>query len=117
VDALKMYEAGQFPLSLQEAKWVTAKWAQIREAQAKADQANNKWKEINAAINEKHAMEDVLRRKRGDFEKTDLMKSQEKDASLPLKDALSTGNWHARNAERHIHDLNLFLRLKELGVL
>lgn len=117
MDAVRPYEAGEFRLDEAETKWVRAKWALIRAAQAQADAANNNWKEINAAINEKHAMEDVQRRKRNDFPKTDLMKSQEKDASLPLKDALSTGNWHARNAERHIHDLNLFLRLKELGVL
>jgi hypothetical protein len=112
-----VYSPGPIQLSRDEAKWVTAKWVQIRSAQALADAANNRWKDINASIKEKHDTEDNRRRARGDFPKTDLMRAQEKDASLPLKDALATGNWHSRNAERHIHDLNLFLRLKELGIL
>jgi hypothetical protein len=100
-----------------EAKWVMSKWAEIRRAQILADEANNRWKRINAAINEKHSTESARREARGDFAKSDLMKAQEKEASLPLKDALSMGNWHSRNAERHIHDVNLFLKLKEIGIL
>jgi hypothetical protein len=39
-----------------------------------------------------------------------------KSESLPLKDALDTGKWHSANAQRHIDDLHLFLKMKELGL-
>lgn len=100
-----------------ERQWIRRKWSLIREAQQKADAANATWKRINDEINDKHRREDERRSQRGDFPLTDLMKAQAKEASLPLKDALSTGAWHSRNAERHIHDVNLFLKIKELGVL
>lgn len=99
-----------------EKEWVRRKWALIRASQQKADKANADWNRINDAINAKHAAEDQRRAERGDFPLTDLMKAQAKSASLPLKDALDTGNWHSRNAERHIHDVTLFLKLKELGL-
>lgn len=100
-----------------ELQWVQKKWAMIRKSQLKADEANQLWNKINDEINWKHIREDERRRQRADFPLTDLMKVQAKEASIPLKDALSTGNWHSRNAERHIHDVNLFLKLKEMGIL
>lgn len=100
-----------------EVKWVERKWAKIRESQIQADKSSNEWNEINNAIKDKHAREDARRAEIGQFPLTDLMKAQEKDASLPLKDALATGNWHSRNAERHIHDLQLFLKMKEMGLV
>lgn len=103
-------------LSTMEREWVNKKWALIRESQRKADAANATWNRINDEINDKHARESQRRIDRGDFPLTDLMKAQAKKASLPLQDALDTGNWHSRNAERHIHDLDLFLKLKELGI-
>lgn len=107
----------QVKLDDTERKWIKLKWAQIRMAQQKADDANRKWQQISAEINDKHAREDTRRAERGDFPMTDLMKAQAKEASLPLKEALSVGNWHSRNAERHIHDLKLFLKMKEMGLL
>lgn len=104
-------------LSDDEKQWIKRKWRLIRLSQRKADIANNDWNRINESINELHEREDERRTARGDFPITDLMKSQAKSASLPLKDALDTGNWHSRNAERHIHDLTLFLRMKELDLL
>lgn len=104
-------------LSAEEIRWVRRKWATIRASQTAADKANSEWQDLNAAIKIKHEAEDLHRRRSGRPEMTDLMKAQAKDASLPLKDALATGNWHSRNAERHIHDVTLFLRLKELGIL
>ena len=104
-------------LSVEEIRWVRRKWATIRASQTAADKANAEWQEINAAIKHKHELEDLGRRKGGRPPMSDLMKAEAKDASLPLKDALATGNWHSRNAERHIHDVTLFLRLKELGIL
>ncbi len=100
-----------------EVRWVRRKWDKIRASQMEADKANTEWQEINASINRKHEAEDFQRAKNGRPLLTDLMKAEAKDASLPLKDALATGNWHSRNAERHIHDVTLFLRLKELGIL
>jgi hypothetical protein len=103
--------------TVEEAKWVEAKWRLIRKSQQKADEANNLWQKLTDEINWKHAREDERRRQRGEFPLTDLMKAQAKDASLPLKDAFAAGNWHARNAERHIHDLQLFLNMKQIGLL
>jgi hypothetical protein len=104
-------------LSTMEREWIDKKWALIRDSQRRADAANNTWNRINDEINDKHARESQRRIDRGDFPMTDLMKVQAKSASLPLRDALDTGNWHSRNAERHIHDLDLFLKMKELGLL
>lgn len=117
--ALERLQESRNPVRLKsgEREWVRLKWEKIREAQQAADKANNEWQSINDAINKKHAAEDRRRSERGDYPMTDLMKAQAKDASLPLKDALGAGNWHARNAERHIHDLSLFLRLKEMGIM
>jgi hypothetical protein len=100
-----------------ERHWVSRKWALIRESQQKADAANKVWNRINDEINDKHRREDQRRGERGEFPLTDLMKAQAKSASLPLKDALDTGNWHSRNAERHIHDVELFLKMKELKLI
>lgn len=104
-------------LSQQEREWIKRKYQLIRQSQMKADAANVAWNRINDEINDLHRRDNERRAERGDFPLTDLMKAQAKDASLPLKDALSAGNWHSRNAERHIHDLNLFLRLKELELI
>jgi len=46
-----------------------------------------------------------------------VQRARIKGESLPLKDALEKGKWHAQNAQRHIDDLMLFLKMKELGVL
>jgi hypothetical protein len=99
-----------------ERQWIDRKWALIRKSQQQADAANNTWNRINDAINEHPRRPAPRRADRGDFPLTDLMKAQAKSASLPLKDALDTGNWHSRNAERHIQDVMLFLKLKELGL-
>jgi hypothetical protein len=90
-----------------EAEWVRLKWAQIREAQKAADKANGDWKRINDEIN------DLLDR-RGDYDI--VQRNKIKGDSIALKDALATGTWHSRNAERHIHDVQLFLSLKDIGI-
>jgi hypothetical protein len=104
-------------LTATEKEWVARKWRLIRASQQKADAANKTWNEINDAINHKHAREDARRSERGDFPLTDLMKAQAKGASLPLKDAVDTGNWHSRNAERHLLDLQVFLEMKKMGLM
>lgn len=98
-------------------EWINRKWRLIRDSQRRADQANIQWNRINDAINDKHRRESERRAERGEFPLTDLMKLQDKSASIPLKDAYDTGIWHSRNAERHIHDVQLFLQLKTLELL
>lgn len=88
-------------------RWIDLKWAKIRRSQQMADKANNDWNEINSAINrwmDETGMVDIVQRTR--------TKSQ----SIPLKDALAVGTWHSAEASRHIADLQLFLKLKELGI-
>jgi hypothetical protein len=104
-------------LSREENVWVRSKWKKIRDSQMAADQADIEWRRINEEINAKHEAENKSRKASGRAPHTDLMVAEAKGASLPLGDALATGNWHSRNAERHIHDVELFLRLKELGIL
>lgn len=88
--------------------WIRLKWQKIRTSQAKADEAGNDWNRINAEIND-------LMDRRGE---TDIVqRSKIKGASLPLKDALDTGKWHAAESQRHIDDLSLFLKLRELEIL
>lgn len=91
-----------------EREWVSRKWALIRASQQAADKCNNDWQRINAEIIDyldRSHVTDWLERIR--------IKSQ----SLSLDDALTSGRWHAQNAQRHIDDVQLFLRLKELGLL
>ena len=105
------------PLSENEKKWVRSKWGLIRESQQAADAANNEWTRINELINRRHFATDTQRMRAGREPLSDLMKAEDKSSSLPLNDALATGTWHSRNAERHIHDVQLFLKLKELDLL
>lgn len=107
----------QISLRPEEQEWLRKKWSKIRSSQQKADAASNEWNAINDAVKRKFAAEDRRREERGEFPLTDLMKAQAKSASLPLKDALATHKWHAEESQRHIDDVNLFLRMKELGVL
>ena len=103
--------------SQKDLDWVMAKWLLIREGQQKADKANRDWERINASIMSTVHFTNIRRAKSGREPMSDLMIAETLSASLPLQDALSTGDWHSRNAERHIADVNLFLRLKELGIL
>lgn len=99
---------GKLALNPDEREWVAMKWREIRRAQALADASNNTWKRINDEIVsylDRSGVGDVVQRAR--------IKSQ----SLSLGDALSVGKWHSENAQRHIDDVSLFLRLKELGIL
>lgn len=104
-------------LSPVDREWIKRKWTLIRQSQIKADAANIQWNRINDEINDKHRRESERRAERGEFPLTDLMKVQDKSASIPLRDAYDTGIWHSRNAERHIHDVQLFLQLKTLELL
>lgn len=88
-------------------RWIARKWERIRKSQQMADQANKTWNELNGAINrwlDESGEVDIVQR------------AKIKGASLPLKDALAVGAWHSNEAMRHIADLQLFLKMKELGV-
>lgn len=106
--ATKRPGPGTLGLDDNEQEWVAAKWREIRRAQALADAANNEWHRLNDEIKsylDRSGVSDIKQRA--------LIKSE----SLTLKDAFSVGEWHAANSQRHIDDLALFLRMKELGVL
>jgi hypothetical protein len=95
-------------LTDRERSWVEKKWAEIRTAQQLADRANQGWKRVSAEINsymDRSEITDPVQRRK--------IKSE----SLALKEALEVGNWHSRNAERHIADVQLFLQLRELEIL
>lgn len=95
-------------LNSKDRKWVLLKWAQIRESQKAADKANKDYEVLSDAINDKLDREKC----------TDVVaRADRRGSSLALAELMGAGNWHARNAERHIHDVNLFLRMKELNVL
>lgn len=94
-------------LSTIDLRWVALKWQEIRDAQMLADTANIDWKRINAELNaylDSSGETDIVQR------------DKIKGASLALKEALAVGDWHSRNAERHIADVQLFLKLHEMGI-
>jgi hypothetical protein len=91
-----------------EVKWIELKWALVRESSQLADEANKRWKRINAEIN----------KYMDDSGVTDIVQRNKiKSESLPLKDALAVGKWHSENAQRHIDDVQLFIKMKEVGLL
>lgn len=92
----------------EERDWLSAKWREIRTAQTTADGSNSTWKQINAALNvwlDESGIKDVVQRQKI------------KGESLALKDALDVGKWHSANATRHIADVQLFLQMKQMGLL
>lgn len=99
---------GSLRLTSNEVKWLREKWVRIRKSQQTADSAGNDWNRINGEINrwmDESGVVDVVQR------------AKIKGESLALKDALESGKWHSAEAVRHIEDIKLFLRLKELEVL
>jgi hypothetical protein len=107
-DGLPMTAPAPLVLDEKDRRWIRLKWEKIRTAQQKADQANNEWSALNVSIKswlDSSGITDPVQRAKIQGE------------SLALKDALATGRWHAENAQRHIDDVMLFIRLRELGVL
>lgn len=95
-------------LTNQEREWVHKKWAIIRRCQKNADQASNAWNRINDEINNRLIREGVM----------DLVQREEiKSKSLPLKSEFDKGKWNAAEAQRHIDDVQLFLKLRELEII
>jgi hypothetical protein len=89
-------------------EWIMLKWDKVRAAQQRADKAGNRWNKLNDEINDYLNRECIT-----DLVQRDKIKSE----SLPLKDALEEGKWHSAEAQRHIADVQLFLRLRELEIL
>lgn len=95
-------------LTSAEQEWLRKKWETIRYSQQKADSSSRSWNRLNEAMNEyldRGGITDIVQR--------DKVKGQ----NLSMKGAMATHAWHAGEAQRHIDDVNLFLRMKELGVL
>lgn len=95
-------------LKADEQKWLRLKWQKVRKSQQIADRSSNNWNRINDEINrylDDSGVVDVVQR------------SKIKSDSLALKDALEVGKWHSAEAQRHIADVQLFLQMRELGVL
>lgn len=95
-------------LKADEQLWLRRKWAKIRTSQGKADSASNSWNELNDAVNVYLDQSGIM---------DPVQRAEIKGKNLGLKDALATHKWHAEEAQRHIDDVNLFLRLKEMGAL
>lgn len=95
-------------LKADEKLWLRRKWAKIRASQAKADAASNSWSELNDAMNSYLDRSEIM---------DPVQRAKIKGENLGLKDGLATHRWHAEEAQRHIDDVNLFLRLKEMGAL
>ena len=105
---LKEPQPGKIRLSENERRWMRLKWSKVRKSQQVADESGNEWNKLNAAIN----------RFLDESGETDIVqRTSVKSKSIPLKDALETGKWHSAEAQRHIDDIQLFLRLKELEIL
>lgn len=104
----KTPQPGKLRLNEEALRWLRLKWGRIRKSQQMADKANNEWNEANAEFREwldRMGIEDPVQR------------AKRKSENLRLKEALDVGKWHAAEAQRHIDDVNLFLKLKELEVL
>lgn len=115
--ALAQFRPGKLRLAPEDRAWLQKRWDRIRQSAQRADRADDLWNDLNDAFNEKIRAENLRRRARGMAPHSDLSVVQQKENWLPLKDALETGRWHAANAQRHIDDVALFLRLKELELL
>ena len=76
-------------------------------SQQKADVAANAWSELNDALK-------VWMLRSGETDPVQVAKI--KGLNLELKDALSTHQWHSMEASRHAADLQLYLKMKELGL-
>jgi hypothetical protein len=91
-----------------EIKWVRRKWSIIREYHQKADQASAAYRRISDEINDymdRGGTTDIVARARIRGE------------SIPLADANGDGQWFRAEAQAHTDDLNLFIKLKEVGLL
>lgn len=95
-------------LTEEERTWVQLKWKKIRTSQQAADKAGNEWNKLNRSIDkflDDSNIHDVVQR------------SHRKKESLALQDAYDAGKWHSAESMRHIADVDLFLKMRELGVL
>jgi len=104
----RAFRADAFELAEGDQEWLRAKWGMIRKYQTEADAAVNRWRRLSDEINnylDRKCITDVVERARY------------RSDSLALQDALETGKWLRGEATAHIADVNLYLKLKELGLL
>ncbi len=73
--------------------YITGLQIKMQEAAAQATKFDKEWNELNDAFKVKHRQEDQRREARGEFPKTPLMKAQEKNDNLALKDAFAAQAW------------------------
>ncbi len=73
--------------------YITGLQTRMRAAAQQADKFDKEWNALNDAFKVKHLREDQRREARGDFPKTELMKVQEKENNLALKDAFGAQAW------------------------
>ena len=98
----------QIFFSANDREWITRKWTIIRDAQQKADKAVNDWRKLSDEVNDwmdRTGLTDPLQR------------AKVKGENLTLNDLFALGQWYGKEAQRHIDDVNLFLHLKQVGLL
>lgn len=89
-------------------EWVCRKWAIIRDFQQKADNAFAKSRRINDELNDyldRNGVRDIVQR------------ANIRQQSIPLLEAAEDLWAFRREAQAHMEDLNLYLKLKEVGLL
>jgi hypothetical protein len=79
-------------------EWVRRKWALIRAAHQTADNAYNQWRRVSAEID-------------------DYLDAHVRSESLTLRDHYETMQWMRGEAHAHASDIDLYLKLKEWGLL
>lgn len=97
-----------FNLAETDREWLRRKWAIIREAHQEADKAIRKWRRLSDEVNDyldRSGVTDIVQR------------AKIRSENLGLKDALGAGEWWRNEARAHSDDIQLFLRLKEMGLL
>lgn len=91
-----------------ERTWMRRKWEIIRDAQRQADKAINQWRLLSDEVIDyldRSSITDPVQRARI------------KGENLRLTDLFTLGQWYRNEARAHMEDLNLFLRLKEMGIV
>jgi hypothetical protein len=89
-------------------EWVRRKWALIRAAHQTADNAYNQWRRVSAEIDDyldAHGITDIVQR------------GHVRSESLTLRDHYETMQWMRGEAHAHASDIDLYLKLKEWGLL
>lgn len=89
----------------EEIIWVRSRWQMICEHQSKATRESRQWNRLNAALKERYSSLTAIDRDRriADNEQ--------------LKDYFGAHKWHAAESQRLIDHVQLFIKMKETGLL